>query len=1360
MRGWLARHGVGALAALLPSGAVPALLLGIEAAEARVPYDPILEWNGPYFSVGNAATVDQLVNNPPIDIPFSAPSGVAARDHSSRDVVYVVDTGHSRVQAFEVNATYLYRDQLDFTWTDPVSGAGQWDSDEIQLPEWGASATRFLVPRSELLWVNGVRWTRVASLTGFSASDHVYTIDDSDASGAPEILLPANALTSSSKFALRYILSDEHTGASASFGIGDVDYGVGAAASPVLVTIGESSGGPSAWQNVVAIAASENEVTATSDDLFLLDDGDISIDQNEELFQFRVADDGTVTYIEAYDDYLATPGDVAVARSAASTPASATLSSDLGPFDQASLAIADASQVTGHTYDITVALNLVTITDRTTGRVLVSGATLAELANPFLGIPGLSLPLNGAMTASSVLTTTAAVSHRYLFVADTGEDRIKVIAAGDGASADWPGDWLPGDAHTPAAQPTGAGSVGLAADVDYRYTTPSTTPEDYVVFTNAAPIKETSLQTITFDPGGTPDVWTVTTDLSSATSSAKVFEIDWQTGRILFGDGVHGRIPSSSTQFQFSYSTTPDVLHYGALGDDAGEFDAPAGIAARWNASLGVYDLYVADTANDRIVKLAFVPRNTAQNLPARIDWITTWSTAASATDLLDAPADITVSADGDGVIWLAVADRGNARVVLYRDLAASTGGGTAAPTFDHALGTDADAFGSYQDLRGTCFLANGNDVDLFAVDAARGVVTKYEESPQPAIALDFTGPSALPLCFAPTGAYLFSFSTQNAPEGGWIDFYYDTVGTYAPATADLCLTSGTIGGNATQAVWSFDNSPGGTPVDHAGYYLYAVLRDSSGVEVAVDGSDADHLLCLDSDILPTVRIADALDGDRTLYLQNGVERTILLQVANPDSVVAAGFTASFDPDLIEILNVSSGNGWDGTGFTNQVFTSDADNETGTLQVNSSVTGAPIGLVTPGPHTLARVLLRARSDAVSTATRYRNGTLTLSTLTSGMSDIRNQPPDAWRASSLRLRLAYLGDLATDVSGADSTVPHLMPKPDGKINYADQLAFTLGWNGSNLAQDPIADLGPATGVAPDLVPAPDGQYDIEDILAFTTMYSWSNSDALRPADDPWRRPDLASCRDLTPPLVNACRPELLPGSPQEGTQPHPVTRLQSDSGTSVLTLDLTVQEIEELMGAQLILGFDPSALELLTVEDGGFLRGAEGGIFFRRAGTGWVEITSTRLDRNEPVSHGSGSLAHLRFRLLGGGPTELTLEFDLRGSSGAPIGRGRLQFRPLPDATQSFGLWSLWPNPSRGEMQIAYSLDDSQQVELAVFDSAGRKVRTLVSGRRPRGSAIVPFDGRSDGGGPLPAGVYHLRLGSGRRSVGKKLIWLR
>ena len=51
--------------------------------------------------------------------------------------------------------------------------------------------------------------------------------------------------------------------------------------------------------------------------------------------------------------------------------------------------------------------------------------------------------------------------------------------------------------------------------------------------------------------------------------------------------------------------------------------------------------------------------------------------------------------------------------------------------------------------------------------------------------------------------------------------------------------------------------------------------------------------------------------------------------------------------------------------------------------------------------------------------------------------------------------------------------------------------------------------------------------------------------------------------------------------------------------------------------------------------------------------------------------------------------------------------------------------------------------------LRLFDTAGRLVRTLEGPRdrdsRTSGPSRVVWDGRDDGGAPLAAGVYHLRL---------------
>ena len=93
-------------------------------------------------------------------------------------------------------------------------------------------------------------------------------------------------------------------------------------------------------------------------------------------------------------------GSDVVADQARISRTASTVAADTGPFDLGTAAVTDDSQVTGHTYTVTVAGANVTITDATNGRVLLDTAAFAQLADPFLGIPGLSLPLNGAIGVS------------------------------------------------------------------------------------------------------------------------------------------------------------------------------------------------------------------------------------------------------------------------------------------------------------------------------------------------------------------------------------------------------------------------------------------------------------------------------------------------------------------------------------------------------------------------------------------------------------------------------------------------------------------------------------------------------------------------------------------------------------------------------------------------------------------------------------------------------------------------------------------------------------------------------------------------------------------------------------------------
>ena len=68
-----------------------------------------------------------------------------------------------------------------------------------------------------------------------------------------------------------------------------------------------------------------------------------------------------------------------------------------------------------------------------------------------------------------------------------------------------------------------------------------------------------------------------------------------------------------------------------------------------------------------------------------------------------------------------------------------------------------------------------------------------------------------------------------------------------------------------------------------------------------------------------------------------------------------------------------------------------------------------------------------------------------------------------------------------------------------------------------------------------------------------------------------------------------------------------------------------------------------------------------------------------------------------------------------------------------------------PNPFRDATWFSFSLAYPDRVELAVFDTQGRRVRTLIDGVVSDGDHAVRWDGRDDSGRELPAAVYRYRL---------------
>ena len=100
---------------------------------------------------------------------------------------------------------------------------------------------------------------------------------------------------------------------------------------------------------------------------------------------------------------------------------------------------------------------------------------------------------------------------------------------------------------------------------------------------------------------------------------------------------------------------------------------------------------------------------------------------------------------------------------------------------------------------------------------------------------------------------------------------------------------------------------------------------------------------------------------------------------------------------------------------------------------------------------------------------------------------------------------------------------------------------------------------------------------------------------------------------------------------------------------------------------------------------------------------------------------------------------------------------------VPGESAVVSITSSFPNPFTEGTVIGLSITQrivGEEVEVAVFDVQGRKVRSLFSGPMPAGHYTVEWDGRLADGSEAASGVYFGRLQVGSETSTRALIKLR
>ena len=90
----------------------------------------------------------------------------------------------------------------------------------------------------------------------------------------------------------------------------------------------------------------------------------------------------------------------------------------------------------------------------------------------------------------------------------------------------------------------------------------------------------------------------------------------------------------------------------------------------------------------------------------------------------------------------------------------------------------------------------------------------------------------------------------------------------------------------------------------------------------------------------------------------------------------------------------------------------------------------------------------------------------------------------------------------------------------------------------------------------------------------------------------------------------------------------------------------------------------------------------------------------------------------------------------------------------------FGMSPPAPNPGRGGAAVNLSLSHAAWTDLAVFDAAGRRVRTIHAGMLPAGVTRLAWDGRTDAGHPAASGVYFMCMNAAGKVRSQRLVMVR
>lgn len=225
------------------------------------------------------------------------------------------------------------------------------------------------------------------------------------------------------------------------------------------------------------------------------------------------------------------------------------------------------------------------------------------------------------------------------------------------------------------------------------------------------------------------------------------------------------------------------------------------------------------------------------------------------------------------------------------------------------------------------------------------------------------------------------------------------------------------------------------------------------------------------------------------------------------------------------------------------------------------------------------------------------------------------------------------------------------------------------------------------------------------------------------------------------------------------------RPQTDSAPDLLGLTVELSLPEDISAYQLVLLYDPTAVELVSAA------GPAGSVYKNELENSEQAVAvQEELEpgmvlladafRSDRTMAGELRVVDLTFRVLDP-QVPVSLEIaevfvaDLDGLIRTLPGTLLGNLRALP---AEHALRRNYPNPFNPSTQIDYQLPEAGQVSLTIYNALGQQVRTLVRGEVQAGFHQVAWDGEDAFGRRVASGIYFVRMEApGFRQVRKMML---